>query len=59
MFFKKYIVHENKLSEQLSDDSLYKKKLIKMETTAKTHTIYTGLVLGFLVYSWIFYCSVL
>lgn len=54
MFFKKYIVHENKLSEQLSDDSLYKKKLIQMETPAKTHPIYTGLVLGLLVYSWIF-----
>lgn len=55
MFFKKYIVHENKLSEQLSDDSLYKKKLIQMETPAKTHPIYTGLVLGLLVYSWIFF----
>ncbi len=55
MFFKSYNLHENKLSEQLSDDNPYKKKLIQMETPSEKHPIYTGLVWGLLIYSWIFF----
>lgn len=54
MFFKKYDLYENKLSEQLQDDNPYKKKLIQMETPTEKHPIYTGLVWGLLIYSWIF-----
>lgn len=55
MFFKKYDLYENKLSEQLQDDNPYKKKLIQMETPTEKHPIYTGLVWGLLIYSWIFF----
>ena len=55
MFFQKYDLYENKLSEQLSDDNPYKKKLIQMETPTDKHPIYTGLVWGLLVYSWLFF----
>lgn len=55
MFFKPYNVYENKLSEKLDDDNPYKKKLIQMETPTDKHPIYTGLVLGLLIYSWIFF----
>lgn len=55
MFFKSYNVYENKLSEKLNDDNPYKKKLIEMETPAEKHPIYTGLVWGLLIYSWIFF----
>lgn len=55
MFFKKYNLYENKLSEQLSDDNPYKEKLIQMETPTENHPIYTGLVWTLLIYSWIFF----
>lgn len=55
MFFKRYSPLENKLSKQLSNDNPYKKKLIQMETPTKKHPIYTGLVWGLLIYSWIFF----
>ena len=55
MFFKPYNVYENKLSEKLDDDNPLKKKLIKMETPTDKHPIYTGLVWGLLIYSWIFF----
>lgn len=55
MFLKRYNLYENKLSKQLSDDNPYKKKLIQMETPAEKHPIYTGVVWGLLIYSWIFF----
>lgn len=55
MFLKRYNLYENKLSKQLSDDNPYKKKLIQMETPAEKHPIYTGLIWGLLIYSWIFF----
>lgn len=55
MFFQKYDLYENKLSEQLSDDNPYKKKLIQMETPTNRHPIYTGLVWGLFTYSWLFF----
>ncbi len=55
MFFKQYNLYENKLSEQLEDDNPYKKKLIQMETPTSKHPIYSTLVLGLLIYSWIFF----
>lgn len=57
MFFKKYNIYENKLSKQLNDTNPYKKKLIQMETPVKQHPIYSGLVLGLLIYSWIFFIT--
>ena len=59
MFFKSYNIYENKLSEKLSDDNPYKKKLIEMETPSEKHPIYTGLVWGLLIYSWIFFIVLL
>lgn len=55
MFFKQYTLYENKLSQQLEDDNPYKKKLIQMETPSSKHPIYSTLVLGLLIYSWIFF----
>ena len=55
MFFKKYNVYENKLSEQLDDNNPLKQKLIRMETPTDKHPVYTGLVWGLLIYSWIFF----
>lgn len=54
MFFKKYNLYENKLSEQLSDDNPYKEKLIQMETPSDKHTLYFILVYGLFLYCWIF-----
>ena len=58
MFFQKYDLYENKLSEQLSDDNPYKKKLIQMETPTNRHPIYTGLVWGLFIYSWLFFIKI-
>lgn len=44
MLFKKYDVYENKLSEKLSDDNPYKKKLIEMETPKDRHPVYSFLI---------------
>lgn len=55
MFFRQYIIHENKLSEKLSDDNPYKKKLIKMETPSDKHPIYSTLVFSLLIYGWLFF----
>ncbi len=57
MFFKNYDVYENKLSEQLSDDNPYKKKLIEMETPSEKHPIYTILVWSLLIYCWMFFIA--
>lgn len=54
MFFKPYNLHENKLSEQLSDDNPYKKKLIQMETPSEKHPIYFSLVYGLYLYCLLF-----
>lgn len=54
MFFKKYIIYENKLSEQLSDNNPLKQKLIEMETPTGKHPVYTFLSIGLLIYIWLF-----
>lgn len=59
MFFKKYNLYENKLSEQLDDSNPYKKRLIQMETPSEKYPIYTVLVWGLLIYGWIFFVVLL
>lgn len=54
MFFKRYTIYENKLSEQLSDDNPLKQKIIEMETPTDKHPIYSFLTIGLLIYIWIF-----
>lgn len=51
---KIYEIYENKLSEQLSDDNPYKKKLIEMETPKTKSPIYSFLSIGLLIYCLIF-----
>ena len=55
MFFRQHKIYENRLSEQISDDNPYKKKLIEMETPSHNHPIYSALVFGLLGYSWLFF----
>jgi len=54
MFFKKYNIYENRLSEQLDDGNPYKKKLIQMETPSTKHPIYFLLVYGLYIYCLLF-----
>ncbi len=59
MFFKSYNIYENKLSEQLSDDNPYKKKLIQMETPSEKHPIYFFLIYGLYLYCLLFFAVIL
>lgn len=54
MLFQKYDIYENKLSEKLSDDNPYKKKLIEMETPRQKHPVYSALIFGLSAYCLIF-----
>lgn len=54
MLFKKYDVYENKLSEKLSDDNPYKKKLIEMETPKDRHPVYSFLIFFLSAYCLVF-----
>lgn len=55
MIFRPYIIYENKLSEQISDDNPYKQKLIDMETPSQNHSIYSIFVFGLFGYCWLFF----
>ena len=54
MFFKKYRIYENKLSEHIRDDNPLKQKLVEMETSTDKHPVYSFLSIGLLIYIWLF-----
>lgn len=59
MFFQKYDIYENKLSEQLPSSSPFKSKLEAMETPKDSAPVYSFLVKGLLAYAWIFFIFLL